>query len=111
MKPVLDALRQLTALTEDQVLAARSLDGERLAALNALRVDKLFSLKLALASEGMPPKEPTLVREVRRLAVAEQRLAAIAKTVLDQVSRIDESAPAPVYDRAGLVRTNAPRLG
>ena len=101
MSRLVEAVSRLAALTEDQVLAARALEGERLAELNARRVDALFALRIALAEDGLPPADAAVKRQVRRLAAAEQRLASVARTVLDRVASIDLATPPPVYDRSG----------
>lgn len=101
MSRVVEAVSRLAAITEDQVLAARELRGDALTDLNARRVDALFALRIALAEDGLPAADEVVKRQVRRLASAEQRLATIARTVLDRVARIDLATPPPVYDRSG----------
>lgn len=98
---VLEAVRRLADLTEQQVAAARSLRGERLAELNTERTDVLFSLRVALHSRGLPEATPALRAEVGRLSIAEKRLAALSRTVLDRIAVLDPSAPAPRYGRSG----------
>jgi hypothetical protein len=98
---VVEAVRKLAAITEDQVIAARSLRGDELQDLNARRVDALFALRIALAEHGLPRPEPEVREVVRRLASAEERLATVARAVLDHVARIDLATPPPVYDRLG----------
>lgn len=98
---VLAAVQHLRALTEQQVAAARSLHSEELAALNDRRADALFALKVALADNGFTDSDPKLRDEVRLLQAAERRLALIATTVLERVSRLDRASPAPIYDRTG----------
>jgi hypothetical protein len=98
---LLEAVRRLTALTESQVCAARTLQGRRLAELNTERVDALFALRVALHSRGLPKQDEELRAEVRKLALAERRLATLSRTVLERLARIDPSAPAPTYGRSG----------
>jgi hypothetical protein len=99
--PVLDAVRRLSALTEDQIGAARTLKGDALAQLNERRADALFDLRLALATHGLPEADEVVREEVRRLATAEKRLSSIANAVLGRIAILDSGAPAPTYDRAG----------
>ncbi|MEQ1568377.1 MAG: hypothetical protein ABMA64_22260 [Myxococcota bacterium] len=101
MNRVKEAVKRLTAITEDQIVAARTLRGDDLSDLNTRRVDALFALRIALAEDGLPKVDPAVKDEVRRLAAAEKRLATIAQTVLDRVARIDVAAPPTVYDRCG----------
>lgn len=98
---LLAALRRLAALTESQVGAARALQGRRLAELNIERVDALFDLRVALHARGLPEPDEELRALVRRLSLAEHRLATLSRTVLDRLSRLDPSAPAPTYGRSG----------
>lgn len=98
---VLDAVRRLADLTEDQVAAARSLQGERLAELNVERTDILFVLQVALHSRGISETDSALRSEVKRLTLAERRLATLSRTVLERISRLDPAAPAPRYGRSG----------
>ncbi|MEQ1506230.1 MAG: hypothetical protein ABMB14_28625 [Myxococcota bacterium] len=101
MTRVHEAVRRLADVTEEQIGAARTLNGAELTILNDRRVDALFVLQVALAEQGLPEAEPHLTREVRRLAAAEKRLATIANTVLGRIARLDTAAPAPRYDRSG----------
>lgn len=109
MTRLLEAVRKLSAVTEQQIEAARHLRSEELASLNQRRVDALFDLRIVLAEEGCPerdrldPRAP-LRDAVRQLDVAEKRLASLAQTVLDRLAWVDDSnAAAPVYDRAGFL--------
>lgn len=108
MSRVLDAVRKLRAVTEQQLDAARNLRGAELAALNELRVDALFDLRIVLAEEGLPSPErmsagTPLREEITHLDQAEQRLSSLARTVLDRLTPMDASTAPPLYARSGLV--------
>jgi hypothetical protein len=99
---LVEVVRRLRLLTEEQVGAARSLRGADLQALNTQRVDALFDLQVALASEGLVD-DPELRAEVAGLAGAEARLASICRLVIDRVDRMDPTGRAKTYSRAGRV--------
>lgn len=99
---LLAQVRKLRDITEQAVLAARTLKGEDLTALNAQRADALFELRV-LIGDGVPEHAVTddLRGEVRALSRAEQRLAAVANTVVSAFGL--ESAPRLTYGRSGRV--------
>lgn len=95
-------VRRLRLLTEQQVGAARTLQGAELQELNTQRVDALFDLQLVLATEGLVD-DPELRTEIAGLAGAEARLASICRLVLERVDQVDTTRPAKTYDRTGRV--------
>jgi len=98
---VIDAVRRLRLLTEEQIGAARTLKGAELHALNCRRVDALFELQLAIADCEELPDDPLLREEVAGLAGAEARLATICRWVLERVDRADALRPPRTYRRTG----------
>jgi hypothetical protein len=101
---VLDAVRRLRLVTEQQIDAAKTLRGAELASLSQERADALFDLRVILAEEGVPAgvaDGTPLYTEVYELKMAERRLSSLAQTVLDRLARLDAAAMAPVYGRSG----------
>jgi len=101
----LTLLDQLHELTEEQVGAARSLDGARLQKLTERRADLLFALRVAL--QDPPPTDPgqrsALAEAARRLALVERRLATVAGAVVDTLDAVLPARPAPTYGRCGRI--------
>ena len=106
-----EAVRALVArladLTEEQVVAARTLQGASLQRLLDARTELLFELRVALP-EVLEP-DAALQAEVARLDQAERRLAAVAATVVDVLDRLDPQSPNLTYGRLGQMRD--PRAG
>ncbi|HJN74011.1 MAG TPA: hypothetical protein QGF58_08775 [Myxococcota bacterium] len=94
-------LRELLALTREQVEAARQLDGAHLAELNTLRADRSFELQVAL-QEGVPEElRAEIAADAATLRMLEIRLERIAGSV---VNILDAARPAPrtrTYGRRG----------
>jgi hypothetical protein len=98
---VVAVVRRLRLLTEEQVGAARTLRSADLQELNSRRVDALFDLQLALASEEIRADDAELRTEIASLAGAEARLASICRLVLERVDRVDATRPPKTYRRTG----------
>jgi hypothetical protein len=97
------ALDRLRSITHRQIEAARSLRGGELARWNRERVDALFELKL-LVTERRPRRTPELTASLQRLRADEERLEAVARTVLAVVQRVDPNWPPTTYGRSGELR-------
>lgn len=100
---MLQALERLRQITLRQLEAARALRGDELARWNRDRVDALFDLKVMLA-DRRPKPSPELTAALRRLRTDEQRLEAVARTVLAVVQRVDPAWPPALYGRSGELR-------
>ncbi len=103
-RDVLHALDRLRQITLRQLEAARGLRGEDLARWNRERVDALFDLKVLLA-DRQPRRTPELSRALAALRADEERLVAVARTVLQVVQRVDPAWPPALYGRRGELRT------
>ena len=94
---------QLRELTESQIEAAKKLDGESLQKLNGLRSDLLFQLRVAL--DEIPFEESDVDddfrKELRNLRTAEERLAAIAGTIVETIDVLSPIGPTQTYGRSG----------
>lgn len=101
----LSLLTELCRVTEAQLRAARTLDGERLAALNQERSDLLFDLQVAMQDEL--PTDPVLRQQAadqaRQLTLLEYRLRAVAGSVNHILEQVLPRSPAPTYGRSGRV--------
>jgi hypothetical protein len=97
------ALDRLRDITHRQIEAARALRGAELARWNRERVDALFELKVLL-TERRPKRTPELSAALSRLRADEERLEAVARTVLAVVQRVDPSWPPTTYGRSGELR-------
>jgi len=99
-------VRRLIDVTERQLMAARTLDGEELAKRNQERTDVLFELQIRLES-ARPLDEETqahLAAEVDRLTVLESRLVRVAGIVATALAPADIRRQRPAtYGRSGAV--------
>lgn len=91
-------LQELCDVTERQLDAAKRLDVVALSSANSERTDALFGLQVALA-EGVPAADPEMGQLARKLSDLEDRLARVARTVLQSLG----DGTSPVYDRVGRV--------
>lgn len=98
---VVAVVRRLRLLTEEQVSAARTLRSAELQDLNSRRVDALFDLQLALATEEFEADDVELRTEIATLAGVEARLASICRLVLERVDQVDVTRPPRTYRRSG----------
>ncbi|MFT7520386.1 MAG: hypothetical protein ACI9MC_002531 [Kiritimatiellia bacterium] len=100
----LELLRHLAELTEQQLNAAKKLQGQTMFDLNARRSDVLFSLRVAL-QEPMPDDQvlrSALATEARRVRRLEARLTHVASFVLQTLDRIaPPMANPPIYAASG----------
>lgn len=104
----LHLLATLRQLTERQIDAARRLDGEAMAAINAARSETLFDLQVAL--QEPPPEEPALRSALAELASdvvrLERRLTHIVATTLNalgQLAPASRPTSTPTYRPSGLL--------
>ena len=102
MSPVLPLLRQVRELTEQQLDAAKRIDGAALQRLNEARSDALFDLRVALDDHDLAQADDRaqLAHEARLIALLEVRLARVAGLVLDTLS---PSRGTQTYGRSGRV--------
>ena len=101
--PRTDLIRRLTAVTTDQVLAARKMDTVELDRLGAIHADLLFRLEVAFQD---PVPEDARVRselkaEAELLVQARERLRLVTSTVVQVLDRVLPSRPPAVYGRRG----------
>ena len=98
-------VQELAEITEQQVQAARTLDGPRVQDLDRRRADQLFELQLALQDGPVEPDNREHLREsLARLRAAEERLERIARTVLAALSGLRPADPVQTYARTGSMR-------
>ena len=105
MSTLPELVKSVAELTERQVIAARSLQGETMRAIDQERADRLFELRIAL-QEGIdiaPRSRGELRGAVVRLREAEDRLARVARTVLVSLAAL-RPTEAPTYARTGTLR-------
>lgn len=105
MDPRVATLRRLAALTERQLDAARSLQTERLSALNLARTDLLFQLRTELDNGGplAASDRDALLVERRRLETLERRLSLVCTSVLQALS-FGPRSENPTYSRLRYAR-------
>lgn len=101
--PRTDLIRRLTAVTTEQVFAARKMNTEELDRLNAIHADLLFRLEVAFQD---PVPEDVEVRnelkaEAEVLVQARERLRLLTSTVVLVLDRVLPSRPPAVYGRRG----------
>lgn len=102
-EPLLDLVQRLRAVTLEQVLRARALDGKGLLDLGVSRDDLLFELRVALAD---PPELDAAARahlrtEVEALQAVEARLARVTGIVAQALSAARLDGTAGTYGRTG----------
>lgn len=107
---ILALVEDLVSLTEQQVAAARTLEGPVLQALDRKRSDALFELQILL-EDG--PDLSTTSREafedaVVRLRFVEDRLVRVSQTVLGVLAGLRPQEPAPTYGRSGQINRQTP---
>lgn len=105
--PRIDLIRRLTAVTTDQVIAARKMETNELDRLNAVHADLVFRLEVAFQD---PVSEDTEVRlalkaEAEALVQARERLRLLTSTVVQVMDRVLPSRPPTVYGRRGRLST------
>ena len=100
----------LAELTEQQVAAARSLEGPVLQALDRQRSDALFELQVALESgpELGDTSRAAFEDALVRLRSAEDRLVRVSQTVLGVLAGLRPKAPMPTYGRSGQINGEGP---
>ena len=101
--PLYALLDQLCELTEEQLDAARKLDGAQLTELNTRRADLSFELQVALDTEIFPEDRPVLASRAKHLAGLERRLHGVASTVVDALDAAIPTRPPQVYGRTGRI--------
>ncbi len=92
-------------MTEAQLVAARTLDGGTLAALNQERSDLLFDLQVAMQDEHTDDLtlRQQAADQAKQLTLLEYRLRAVAGSVNHVLAAVLPSTPAPTYGRHGRV--------
>ncbi len=100
---IVGLVQRLTELTERQLAAARTLDGESLSKFNQARTDLMFELQIRLDA-ALPLDHDTqtaLVREVETLTLLEARLIRIAGIVSAALNPIAPRQRPATYGRSG----------
>ncbi len=101
--PRIDLIRRLTAVTTDQVVAARKLDTVELDRLNAIHADLVFRLEVAF--QDPVPADGALRAELKatahELVQARERLRWVTGTVVQVLDRVLPTRPPPVYGKRG----------
>lgn len=101
----LELLRQLVALSEEHLEAARALDAPRIQEIVTRRTDVMFALSVAM-QDGLP-EDPELIEELRdgtkRLRDLERRTQDVATVVLGALGRVLPARPS-TYGRYGELR-------
>jgi hypothetical protein len=100
---ILALVERLVGLTEQQVAAARTLEGPVLQALDQQRSDALFELQVALdAGPDLGTASRDALRDaIVRLRSAEDRLVRVSRTVLGVLAGLRPKPPVPTYGRSG----------
>ncbi len=120
---ILALVEDLASLTEQQVAAARTLEGPVLQALDRKRSDALFELQVLLESRDSRDRdsrrpdgandnsglEEAFRDAVLRLRSAEDRLVRVSRTVLGVLAGLRPAEPAPTYGRSGQIHRPAAR--
>lgn len=92
-------LDRLVELTEQELAAAKRIDGAAVKALSVERANLLFELQVAVIEA--PQDVPALAPAARNLLALEERLQRVTGLVLDGIRPFATAPAAPTYGRSG----------
>jgi hypothetical protein len=93
-------LERLITLTEQQLEAARKLDGARVGELAVRRADLLFELQVAMGDT--PPR--SLQERAQVLVDLEERVNRVLELVVGTLRPISDGPEVPIYGPSGQLR-------